>query len=526
MASLELSAHRVCLVALGVNSADELRPLVCLARGLLATRLGEQPTRCAIVTHPQYAEMLAVEGVGFLDGGPCPFAARSSTPEGRALDAPVEGGGVAPIAARLAAFMAFLTGQWVACGRKCLSENGIGAVVLASPAAGFVYPAVCEALNLGFCVLDSSPASKTAEFGPPRGFGSSQAGFRWVNQQRWDAHAKSMWTCLYRDGVNAARKSLLGLGPDDRELGPYESFNADPLVAASQVMSVCLASKENNKQQQQQQQQHCDCNHSSPSQVPVLLGYSEALLPRPLEWPGAVRIVGPLLPSPEAPPQAAKVFCDGLVGNGMGNGGADGRGGPSGPVVFVALGEGLAGVGSKEVRLRVAVAAVAACATAGARCVLVCPSGVAPEAARGALASGQPDGVPSGTCLVLSKRPPMGSELGLLERCAAVVCAGDPWTVHAGLRAGLPVCCVDFGRDDTPEAFWGARVAAAGVGPAPVALGGVGARGVKDLGALLGAVLAEALDEATGIGERARAMAGAMRRLDHAQVGEEHTHAL
>ena len=92
--------------------------------------------------------------------------------------------------------------------------------------------------GLRYLVLDDSPTCKTAEFGPPRGFGASQAGFRWVNEQRWDTHARSMWSCLYRAGVNAAR-ARAGLGPDARELGPWAAVShAEGSVPVLQVGGV------------------------------------------------------------------------------------------------------------------------------------------------------------------------------------------------------------------------------------------------------------------------------------------------
>lgn len=53
----------------------------------------------------------------------------------------------------------------------------------------------------------------------------------------------------------------------------------------------------------------------------------------------------------------------------------------------------------------------------------------------------------------------------LLPRCAAVVHHGGAGTTGAGLRAGIPTVAVPFGVD---QPFWGARVAAIGVGPPAV----------------------------------------------------------
>ena len=94
-----------------------------------------------VVTHEQYREVLQEEGVAFLDGGPCPFAARSATPEGRALDAGAAAAPGQPSA--LEAFMGMLTSAWFEAGRAALAVAGADVAVLATTSAGFVYPSIC-----------------------------------------------------------------------------------------------------------------------------------------------------------------------------------------------------------------------------------------------------------------------------------------------------------------------------------------------------------------------------------------------
>jgi UDP:flavonoid glycosyltransferase YjiC (YdhE family) len=53
----------------------------------------------------------------------------------------------------------------------------------------------------------------------------------------------------------------------------------------------------------------------------------------------------------------------------------------------------------------------------------------------------------------------------LFPRMAAVVHHGGAGTTAAGLRAGVPSIVVPFFGD---QPFWGQRVAALGVGPAPI----------------------------------------------------------
>ena len=432
MAALSADSWRVGIVALGVNSSDDLKPLIFLARGL--TTNGAQVT---LITHGQYAKLLASEGVQFLDGGPCPFVARSQTPEGRALDSPGAG------SSALTTFMLMLTGEWFARGKAAAAE--VDTMVLATTSAGFIYPSVCEMLHRKFVVLDCSPCVKTSEFGPPRGYGSSQAGFRWVNSQRWDAHAKSMWVHLYRDGVNRARASH-NLSLDERAHGPWEAISDER------------------------------------GPVPVLLAYSEVLLPRPLDWSPGVRIVGPLLEE-EAPlgtpiPATVTKVLEGSL-----------------PVVYVTFGEQFNSYQSRESRKGILVACVGAIQKAGAVAIMVCPPscGVSADALR--------------HCLVLAERPPMAVERAIWRKSGAVLCSGDSLTVHAASMAGAALCTLDFGRDDTPEAFWGARVAASGLGPASVPV-----KSKDTLGALLETSLRAVLPSDSPVRTAARAAASSMAR--------------
>ena len=58
----------------------------------------------------------------------------------------------------------------------------------------------------------------------------------------------------------------------------------------------------------------------------------------------------------------------------------------------------------------------------------------------------------------------------LFPRVAAVVHHGGAGTTGAGVRAGVPSVVVPFTMD---QPFWGGRIAALGVGPAPVPRGGL-----------------------------------------------------
>jgi sterol 3beta-glucosyltransferase len=53
----------------------------------------------------------------------------------------------------------------------------------------------------------------------------------------------------------------------------------------------------------------------------------------------------------------------------------------------------------------------------------------------------------------------------MLTKLAAIVHHGGVGTTHTGLRAGIPTVVVPFFTD---QPFWARRVAALGVGPAPI----------------------------------------------------------
>ena len=91
----------------------------------------------------------------------------------------------------------------------------------------------------------------------------------------------------------------------------------------------------------------------------------------------------------------------------------------------------------------------------------------------------------------------------LFPRCAAVVHHGGAGTTSEGLRSGVPSIVVPFFGD---QPYWGSRVAALGVGPAPIPR----RRLTVDR-------LAEAIDRAvtdTAMRERAEALGGTIRAED------------
>jgi UDP:flavonoid glycosyltransferase YjiC (YdhE family) len=440
----------VVIVALGVNTVDDIRPLIALARGLIQLN----DTKVSMITHQQYAEVLGEERIIFVDGGYCPFWARSNTPEGKSLEGKGKKGG--DMNERLKLFMGMLTTQWFEKGKTYFEATKPDVALLASTSAMFVYPTLCEILGVKIVVTDNSPLSKTSEFGPPRGFGASQAGFRHVNLQRWGMHSKSMWNVLYQQCVNDLR-SKHNLPIDEREDGPWSELVNDD------------------------------------NGIPVLLTYSHQLLPRPLEWPKKVIIIGPppdlVSMNERVASSVFRNFLDGSIGK---------------PVVFINFGTQFNSFGNRDSRVKILQNCTSEALRVGWRCVVVCPStsGVPPDTIRG------PD-----VQLLGGRQATPATIAALWTHCSLVLCSGDPWTIHSGLRRGVPVGVVDFGRDDTPEAFWGGRVEASGVGLTPIPIASVlDGSGVSAIGDLLNAVITPGT-----IAHSAKTVAGTMSAKDKAK---------
>ena len=74
---------RVAIVCVGLSSADELRPAIELARGLVRA----DGCRVLFITHARYRPLLRSLGLAWADGGLCPSRARTGTAEGRRLGA-------------------------------------------------------------------------------------------------------------------------------------------------------------------------------------------------------------------------------------------------------------------------------------------------------------------------------------------------------------------------------------------------------------------------------------------------------
>jgi UDP:flavonoid glycosyltransferase YjiC (YdhE family) len=168
----------------------------------------------------------------------------------------------------------------------------------------------------------------------------------------------------------------------------------------------------------------------SKQRMPVLYGYSEHVLPRPADWPAYIDVTGFWFLDPPGdwvPPADLVDFL---------------KAGP--PPVYI-------GFGSMVTRdpEQTAALVLAALRRTGQRGVI--------QSGWGGLKPGDlPDNVFMAGNLLHS---------WLFPQMAAVVHHGGVGTTAAGLRAGVPSVIVPFFGD---QPFWGNRVAALGVGPAPI----------------------------------------------------------
>jgi sterol 3beta-glucosyltransferase len=202
--------------------------------------------------------------------------------------------------------------------------------------------------------------------------------------------------------------------------------------------------------------------------LPHLLGFSPAVLPRPRDWAPWVDVTGfwfADVPADYAPPPELRAFLDA---------------GP--PPVAIGFSSQVVRDGDALAR-----AVVDGVAQAGVRAVLL--------GGYGALARVAPT---AQLCPV-----PSVPHAWLFPRMAAVVHHGGSGSTAEALRVGVPNMAVPFGYD---QPLWGGRLAALGVGPAPI-----------PASALTADTLAAALRRLTtdaGMRRSARALGGVIRAED------------
>lgn len=207
---------------------------------------------------------------------------------------------------------------------------------------------------------------------------------------------------------------------------------------------------------------------------PVLYGFSPSVIAKPADWDARIHVTGYwFLDEPDGwtPPADLLEFLDN---------------GP--PPVYIGFGS----MGSRNPQETGRIA-LEALARSGQRGVLAAGWG-------GLQALDVPD-----TVHVMSSLP----HSWLFPRMAAVVHHGGAGTTAAGLRAGVPSIIIPFFGD---QPFWGERVRALGVGPAPVARRHLSAEKLAQ--AITTVVSDQALRQrAAALGERIRAEDGIARAV-------------
>jgi sterol 3beta-glucosyltransferase len=409
------------ITILTVGSRGDVQPYIALGRGLRAA--GHQIT---LATHAAWEQHTRTAGLGWarLEGG---FHRFQETEVGQAWMA----AGARPIP-----FLRTVYPQTV----RLLREQLADAVAACAGAEALVFTHLAiagwhlaERLGLPCCGASLQPVTPTRCFPTPllRPVFSSGLANR-LSHVLVDAGYAGAW----RGEVNRWRRHSLGLPPV--QLGfRYSRFRGEEL--------------------------------------PLLCGFSEAVVPRPPDWSDRVYVTGYWFLDEAAefhPPDALAEFL------------------AEGPKpVYV-------GFGSMILRDPEATTALAADALerAGQRGIVAigrCEAG-AVRRSRTVLAL---EGVPHDW---------------LFPRMAAVVHHGGAGTTAAGLRAGVPTIVTPFVAD---QYFWGERVRALGVGPAPLAFTRLDADGLA--AAIRHAVEDEAMRErAAQLGRRIRGENGVARAVE------------
>jgi sterol 3beta-glucosyltransferase len=410
----------VRITILTVGSRGDVQPYLALGGGLRAA--GHEVT---LATHGVWAERIRAAGLRWvrLEGG---FHLFQETEAGQAWMA----GGARPIP-----FLRTVYPQTVRLLREQLADSveacaGAEALVFTHLAVAGWH--LAERLGLPCCGASLQPVTPTRSFPSPVLKPAFSFGpYNRLSHVLVDAGYAGAW----RGEVNRWRRGSLGIPPVP--LGfRYSRFRGEEL--------------------------------------PLLCGFSEAVVPRPPDWSDRVHVTGYWFldeASGYPPPEALAEFLE------------------DGPKpVYVGFGSMLL---ANPEATRVLV--LEALARAGQRAIVAIGRG-APQGAR-----------LSRTVLALDGAP----HDWLFPRVAAVVHHGGAGTTAAGLRAGTPTVVLPLVGD---QFFWGERVRALGVGPTPLAFTRLTADG-------LAAAVREAVEDdrirerAAELGRRIRSEDGVARAV-------------
>ncbi len=364
------------ITILTVGTRGDVQPFVALGKGLRAA--GNEVT---LATHRQWADCIAGAGLRFapVEGSPGSYMNEAS---GQAW---MEHGAgpltflrsILPVMLRLLRVQ--LDDAWVAC-------RGAEALVF-TPLAVAGYH-IAEKLGLPFCGAGLQPVSATRCFpSPVLPPGITPRFLNRTSHVLVDYGYAELW----RGEVNRWRRDTLDLPP----VPPGSSYS-----------------------------------RLHGRQVPMLYGFSQAVVPRPPDWHDMLHVTGYWFFDTPREWTAQDPLASFLAA------------GP--PPVFVGFGS--MGLGDPEALLGVV---KDACERAGQRAI-VSIGGCRPAAA-----------CPTSTLFPVREVP----HDWLFPRTAAVVHHGGAGTTAAGLRAGRPTVIVPIVAD---QFFWAERVHALGAGPKPV----------------------------------------------------------
>jgi len=365
---------RIAIIATG--SRGDVEPYIALGKGL-----ADAGHAIRLVTHHNFAALVRAHGLEFW---------------------PIEGN-VQDIAQGMAAllergsFLAILAemGKEAQAGALALAQGGLAAcrgvdAILTGIGGLFVGIALAEKLGLPLLQAYYIPFTPTAAYPSflvpkppvPLGGGFNRLSYHLARQMMWQ---------MFRPADGRARRATLDLPPAPF-LGPFAA--------------PCLRG------------------------MPVLYGYSPAVIPPPADWDANVHVTGYWfsdLAGDWTPPPALAEFL---------------QAGP--PPVYIGFGSMSSRNPEETARL-----ILQAVARTGQRAIILTGWG-------GLAMADAP-----GSVFLLDGAP----FSWLFPRVAAVVHHGGAGTTAAGLRASVPSVVIPFFGD---QPYWGQRVADLGAGPAPI----------------------------------------------------------